>query len=121
MLFRSERPKHIFLVHGEKEAQETLKEKILEDIGIDVTIPEYGETYELNEEIVMTNKIERRISSTLRREVMDRLNLIKREMLEMEEYVKQDVLDMNLKEQDMFRINEKMKELEKQILNVVEG
>ena len=116
-----ERPKHIFLVHGEKEAQETLKEKILEDIGIDVTIPEYGETYELNEEIVMTNKIERRISSTLRREVMDRLNLIKREMLEMEEYVKQDVLDMNLKEQDMFRINEKMKELEKQILNVVEG
>ena len=52
---------------------------------------------------------------------MDRLNLIKREMLEMEEYVKQDVLDMNLKEQDMFRINEKMKELEKQILNVVEG
>ena len=44
-----ERPKHIFLVHGEKEAQETLKEKILEDIGIDVTIPEYGETYELNE------------------------------------------------------------------------
>ncbi len=116
-----ERPKHIFLVHGEKEAQETLKEKILEDIGIDVTIPEYGETYELNEEIVMTNKIERRISSTLRREVMDRLNLIKREMLEMEEYVKQDVLDMKLKEQDMFRINEKMKELEKQILNVVEG
>lgn len=116
-----ERPKHIFLVHGEKEAQETLKEKILEDIAIDVTIPEYGETYELNEEIVMTNKIERRISSTLRREVMDRLNLIKREMLEMEEYVKQDVLDMKLKEQDMFRINEKMKELEKQILNVVEG
>ena len=30
-------------------------------------------------------------------------------------------LPKNLKEQDMFRINEKMKELEKKILNVVEG
>ena len=116
-----ERPKHIFLVHGEKESQEVLKEKIQEDIGIDVTIPEYGETYELNNQITMTDKIERRISGTLRREVMDRLNLIKKEIQEMEEYVKQDILDMGLKEQDMFRINEKMKDLERQILNVVEG
>ena len=69
----------------------------------------------------MTDKIERRISGTLRREVMDRLNLIKKEIQEMEEYVKQDILDMGLKEQDMFRINEKMKDLERQILNVVEG
>ena len=42
-------------------------------------------------------------------------------MQEMENYVKQDVDDKNLKEEDMFRINEKMKELEKKILNVVEG
>lgn len=116
-----EKPKHIFLVHGEKESQETLKEKILEDIGIDVTIPEYGETYELNEELVMVGKIERRISGSLRREVIDRLEIIKKEMQEMEEYIRQDVSDMGLKEQDMFRINEKMKDLERQILNVVEG
>ena len=52
---------------------------------------------------------------------MRRLQQIKLEMLEMENYIKQDVDDKNLKEQDMFRINEKMKELEKKILNVVEG
>ena len=39
----------------------------------------------------------------------------------MEEYIKQDVSDQKLKEEDMFRINEKMKDLERQILNVVEG
>ena len=116
-----EKPKHIFLVHGEKEAQETLKEKILEDIGIDVTIPEYGETYKLDEQLQMVDKIERRVSGKLRREVIDRLNLIKREMLEMEEYIKQDVEDNTLREEDMFRINEKMKDLERQILKVVEG
>lgn len=116
-----EKPKHIFLVHGEREAQDALKEKILEDIGINVTIPEYGETYELNDELVMTEKIERRISGKLRREVVDRLNLIKKEILEMEECVWQDVADNNLREEDMFRINEKMKDLERQILKVVEG
>ena len=52
---------------------------------------------------------------------MRRLQQIKLEMIEMENYIKQDVDDKNLKEQDMFRINEKMKELEKKILNVVEG
>ena len=56
-----------------------------------------------------------------REEVMRRLQQIRLEMEEMEKYVKQDVDDKNLKEQDMFRINEKMKELEKKILNVVEG
>ena len=69
----------------------------------------------------MVDKIERRVSGKLRREVIDRLNLIKREMLEMEEYIKQDVEDNTLREEDMFRINEKMKDLERQILKVVEG
>jgi len=39
----------------------------------------------------------------------------------MENYVKQDIQDENLRDEDIFRINEKIKELEKQILNVIEG
>ena len=73
------------------------------------------------EEVELTNKIPHQKPLNFREEVMRRLELIKREMLEMENYVKQDVDDKNLKEEDMFRINEKMKELEKKILNVVEG
>ncbi len=115
------RPKHIFLVHGEEESQEILREKIVGDAGINVTIPEWGETYCLSDEVTLTNKIPYRNPINFREEVLRRLELIKREMLEMEDYIKQDVDDNNLKEKDMFRINEKMKELEKQILNVVEG
>ena len=42
-------------------------------------------------------------------------------MKDMEDSVKSDVEDDNLRDEDMFRINEKIKDLEKQILNVIEG
>ena len=40
-------PKHIFLVHGEEEGQEVLKQKIEEMAKIPVSIPNYAEQYEL--------------------------------------------------------------------------
>ncbi len=115
------KPKHIFLVHGEPESQDVLEEKIEQETGIGVTIPEFGETYELNEQIEMTHKIERKIKNTLKNEMIDRLEKLKAEMKDMDEYVRQDLNDKNLKDEDIFRINEKMKELEKQIINVIEG
>ena len=42
-------------------------------------------------------------------------------MNDMQDFVKQDVEDVHLRDQDMFRINEKIKELERQILNIIEG
>ena len=115
------KPKHIFLVHGEEEAQEVLKNKIIDEIGINVTIPEWGETYDLSEEVTLTDKIPYERPMNFREEVLRRLQQIRLEMEEMETFVKQDVDDKNLKEEDMFRINEKMKELERKILDVVEG
>ena len=115
------KPKHIFLVHGEPESQDVLADKIEEDAKIGVTIPEFGETYELNDEIVMTHKIERRVNKTIKSEILQRLGKLKDELKDMEIYVNQDLQDDNLRDEDIFRINEKIKDLEKQILNVIEG
>ena len=115
------KPKHIFLVHGEPESQDVLADKIEEDAKIGVTIPEFGETYELNDEIVMTHKIERRVNKTIKSEILQRLGKLKDELKDMEVYVHQDLQDDNLRDEDIFRINEKIKDLEKQILNVIEG
>lgn len=41
-------PKNTFLVHGEPEAARALKAKITEKFGWKVTIPEYGERFELD-------------------------------------------------------------------------
>ena len=115
------KPKHIFLVHGEPESQEILKTKILGETGIGVTIPEFGETYDLSKEVEMTNKLERKITKTLRTEIIVRLEKLKDEMKDMESYVIQDLQDDNLRDEDIFRISEKIKDLEKQIINVIEG
>ena len=115
------KPKHIFLVHGEEEAQEVLKEKILEETNIGVTIPEFGETYELNDEIVMTDKIKVKKPVTIKSEVIKRLARLSDELQDMEIAVKEDINNAELRDEDMFRINEKIKDLEKQILNIIEG
>ena len=52
---------------------------------------------------------------------MDRLEKLKSEIQDMETYVKQDVNDANLTDRDIFAINERIKVLEKQILNVIDG
>ncbi len=117
-----EKPKHIFLVHGEEESKNVLKEKIEEETKLPVTIPEFGETFALDEEVTMTSKIERRTKAmTLRREVISRLEKLKEEIKDMESYVREDIQNIEIKDEDVFRINEKMKDLERQILNVIEG
>lgn len=115
------KPKHIFLVHGEPESQDILRDKIESDTGLGVTIPEFGETYELKDDILLTNKIHRKINKNLKVEVSERIEKIKEELKDMENYVRQDIQDENLRDEDIFRINEKIKDLEKQILNVIEG
>ena len=117
------KPKNIFLVHGEADSQDIFKEKVETETGIPVIIPEFGETYEvsINKPIEMTHKIERKISNTLKAEIIERLEKLKGEMKDMDTYVRQDVTNENLRDEDIFRINEKIKDLEKQILNVIEG
>ena len=116
------KPKHIFLVHGEAESQEVLKDKIEKETEIPVIIPDFGETYDItNISVEMTNKIERKATRTMRTEILERLEKLKSEIQDMDEYVRKDVEDDNLRDEDIFRINEKIKDLEKQILNVIEG
>ena len=119
------KPKHIFLVHGEEESEEILKEKIESETGLNVTMPEFGETYELTgkeeQAITRTAVIERKINNTIRSEIMHRLGKIKDEINDMDISVKEDMNDKTLTDRDIFRINEKIKDLEKQILNVIEG
>lgn len=115
------KPENVFLVHGEEESQNIFKEKIEQKTGIPVIIPEFGETYEITEKVEMTNKIERKISKTIKGEIIERIERLKEEIEDMDKYVREDIKDENLRDVDIFRINEKIKDLEKQILNVIEG
>ncbi len=116
------KPKHIFLVHGEEESQVVLKEKIIETTGIPVTIPDYGETYELSDEITMTNKIELTTRyKPLRLEVIERMQKLKDEVADMTKIIKEEIIEEKAKDTEVASINEKIKELEAQIVKILEG
>ena len=118
--FRSQRPKHIFLVHGEEDSQEVLKQKIEEEVNIPVSIPNFGEIYELDDVPTVVDKIATKPLST-RREILNLLNKLQNEMEDMKGAVKEDLENKDLKDEDMFRIKEKVKDLEQQILRIMEG
>ena len=118
--FNNKKPKHIFLVHGEEDSQNTLKQKIEEEAKIPVTIPNYGDTYELQEmpELVAEMKINPR---TIKHEILEKLKVLQYEIDDMKQAVKEDLNNKELQDEDMFRIKEKIKTLENNILNIIEG
>ena len=118
--FRNQKPKHIFLVHGEEESQEVLKQKIESEANLPVTIPDYGEVYDLEDVPTMVNKIDTK-PITIRSEITAMLNKLQGELDDMKDCVKEDLENKELRDEDMFRIKEKIKDLEKQIVNIVEG
>ena len=115
-------PKHIFLVHGEPEAQKELKEKIEENTKIPVIIPEFGESYEFDESIEMVGKAGQNVKERyLRLDVLERMNTLKEELEDMTSIVKEEYLDKNSNDEDIMRIKERLKELERQIVMIVEN
>lgn len=118
----TKKPEHIFLVHGEPEGQKVLKQKIMETTQIPVTIPEFGEKYDLKEEIKMVDKIEQNHDQKyLRLQVLERMKTLKEELQDMEEIVKEDLNSTETNDVEINRINDRIKELEQQIVRIVEG
>ena len=118
------KPKTIFLVHGEPECQVILKQKIQGTTKIPVIIPEYGEQYELNEEVERLGRIKgtkQRERQYIRLEVLGRIQTLKEELEDMSTIVKEEMLNENANDGDIEKLNDKIKELEQQIVRIVEG
>ncbi len=116
------KPKHIFLVHGEPNGQLVLKDKIVESTKIPVTIPGYGEKYTLDENLTMEQKYKDPIANKyLRLQVIDRIETLQEEIEDMKNIVKEDILQKENNDTDIEKINEKVKELEKKIVDIIEN
>ncbi len=115
------KPKHIFLVHGEPESQELLKGKILETVGIPVTIPDYGQTYTLNEQLTMEQTVKRVITDIIeRKDVLDKIRTLKSELDDMENIVKEDYLNNQANDNSIHLLKLRLNEIEEQIVKIVE-
>lgn len=119
--FNNQKPKHIFIVHGEEESEIILAEKIENEAKIPVTIPEYGQTFDLKEIPELISTIQVNKPKTIKAEIIERLSILQSQIDDMKEAVQEDLNNKDLKDEDMFRIKEKMKDLEQNILNIIQG
>ncbi len=71
-----EKPKKMFIVHGEEEAMMELSEAINEKFGIATIIPEMGDTLDLRKEGVSRYKTEKAAEKTRERNIFARLEVI---------------------------------------------
>ena len=114
-------PKHIFLVHGEPEGQEELKNKIETECKLPVTIPDFGESYELNGELPtlldMLPEVKEYEKEFARLDIIDTIESLKEDISDIESIVKEDGL--NSKDHDINLLNERIKEIQKQIMNLM--
>ena len=116
------KPKHIFLVHGEPEGQKVLKSKLEKTTQIPITIPDFGERYELEENVEMVGKTEDSARQRfLRLEVLERMNTLKEEIEDMSSIVKEEYLEKDTSDEDVARLKDRLKELEQQIVKIVEN
>lgn len=115
------KPKHIFLVHGEIESQEVLKEKILENVNIPVTIPDYGQTYTLDKNLTMEQTVEPVCEQIVaRRDILEKMKTLKEELEDMETIIKEEYFTKHPNDSSMNLLKLRLNEIEDQIVKIVE-
>ncbi len=118
--FNTKMPKQVFLVHGEPEAQEILREKILEETGINAIIPSYGEEYELAENIQKTEKYTNPFNKQLERiELIDKMQYLESELENIKHALKEDIRIQSTSDEDLTKLNNRVNELRKQIVQIM--
>ncbi len=115
------KPKHIFLVHGEPEGQEVLKQKIEETVNIPVTIPEYGQTYTLDENLQMEQTVKPITMGVVdKRDVLEKMQTLKLELEDMETIIKEEYLNDETTNESISLLKLRLNEIEDQIVKIVE-
>lgn len=116
------KPKHIFLVHGEEESEEVLKGLIEKNTQIPVTIPSFGEKYEvadipkLEDRVEYSKKLE---DQYLRLQILEKLDKIKDDINTMTQNVKNEKLMKENSDEEIEKLNDKVKKLEEQIKGLI--
>ena len=115
------KPKHIFLVHGEEEGQEVLKQKIEEKAEIPVTIPDFGETYELTPEALTqletSEEVKKYNEVFVKNDVLERIENMKNHIESLENVVRDENFDAQ--NDEIRALSDRIKEIEAQIAKIM--
>ncbi len=115
------KPKQIYLVHGDEEAQLALADEIADKFDIPVDIPYHGDVFELTPkrytkvgEIKSPNEYK-----YARLELLERIETLKEEIEDMTIMIKED-LKRETTDKKVEELTEQIKDLERQIIDIIE-
>ena len=115
------KPKHIFLVHGEPEGQEVLKQKIEENVEVPVIIPDFGESYELTpeslEKLEPAPQVAKFNTEFVRLDLLDRIEKMKDNIEEIENSVREESFETE--NEEIRVLSDRIKEIELQIAKIM--
>ncbi len=114
-------PKHVFLVHGEYDSQEVLKQKILDSCECNVIIPELGDCYELKldgPELQGESKTARLYKENFKKlDLIDKIEELKDEIEDMENVIMKRKI--NTEDSELQVLDDRVKDLQKQIQDLM--
>lgn len=119
--FHNKMPKHIFLVHGEPDSQEALEQKIKEQAGnIPITMPKYGEQYTLDDNFEVTQQYVNPANKEVDKiELINKMQQLESELEDMKHSLKEDIRLSSSSDEDMVKLNNKVNDLRKQIIQIM--
>ena len=114
-------PKHIFLVHGEEEGQEVLKQKIEETSECKVTIPDFGDSFELDGDnpklLAETKEISIYRQEFKRLDLIEKIEELKEDIADIENVIMKQNIDT--KDNDLKNLEDRVKDIQNQIQNLM--
>ena len=116
------KPKQIFLVHGEEESQEILKQKLEETTRIPVTVPKLGEKYELKDNkinLLETVQLPER-ADLFKDDILSKVRTIRYEIEDMETILREDILRQDGIANKEKEIKLRLREIERLIVEIIE-
>ena len=115
------KPKQIYLVHGDEEAQLSLADALVDKYHIPVDIPFRGDVYEATNRRI--NKIGEIKSPNeykfARLELLERIETLREEIDDMSAIIKED-LKKETTDRKIAELTDKIKDLEKQIVEILQ-
>ena len=115
------KPSNVFIVHGEEESQEVFANKIREQYGMNVIIPNRGDVFEITTERAsqIGEEAKERKYRFMCLEVLEKLELLKDEVDEMCMILKDDLRN-GMNESEFGEMKGKLRNIEKSIISALE-
>ena len=118
-----QKPKHIFLVHGEPDSQAELKEKIIENVNIPVTIPKFGEKYDIEDVPVLTDVIQgskKLENKQLRVDILNQIDALRDEIQDVTSTAKIKGYSKEESDKEVNDLTNKVEDLKEMIKKILE-